>query len=208
MGPTVEQRRQESLKRFSSSEVQELRQQLKRVELDCSDAESCPGSSDFNQITEPLKNEQNDVKMSSQDVTHLLHSCNEQHTFCQSINDALIQLIVELVPLVKDNFMCIKQLCVFTKELKEQEKRFLSKIEVLRDLKEQLDSFQVAYLEELEKWSRAQKEEVHGVEKLLFNSLHQGKLQVSWIYEEIIFNKYRQLEIFQKFLRNLGIPFY
>ena len=180
MGKTVEQRRQESLKRISS-EVQELRQQLKRVKLDSSDAESCAGSSDFKQITQPLKNDQNDVKMSSQDVTHLLHSCNEQHTFCQSINDALIQLIVELVPLVKDNFMCIKQLCVFTKELKEQEKRFLSKIEVLRDLKEQLDSLQVAQLEELEKWSRAQKEQVQGVEKLLSSLLHQGKNQVSFI---------------------------
>ena len=193
MGKTVEQRRQESLKRISS-EVQELRQQLKRVKLDSSDAESCAGSGDFKQITQPLKNDQNDVKMSSQDVTHLLHSCEEQHTFCQSIYNALIQLIGEVAPLGEDNFMCIKQLYDFTKELKEQEKTFLPKIEVLRDLKEQLDSLQVAQLKELEKWSRAQKEQVQGVEKLLLSLLHQGKSQVSWIYEEI-FKKSRQLEI-------------
>ena len=184
MGKTVEQRRQESLKRISS-EVQELRQQLKRVKLDCSDAESCAGSGDLKQITQPLKNDQNDLKMASQDVTHLLHSCKEQHTFCQSIYNALIQLIGEVAPLGEDNFMCIKQLYDFTKELKEQEKSFLPKIDVLRDLKEQLDSWQVAHLEELEKWSRAQKEQVQGVEKLLSSLLHQGKSQVSWIYEKI-----------------------
>ena len=180
MGKTVEQRRQESLKRISS-EVQELRQQLKRVKLDSSDVESCAGSGGFKQITQPLKNDQNDVKMSSQDVPHLLHSCEEQHTFCQSIYNALIQLIGEVAPLGEDNFMCIKQLYDFTKELKEQEKTFLPKIEVLRHLKEQLDSLQVTQLEELEKWSRAQKEQVQGVEKLLSSLLHQGKNQVSFI---------------------------
>ena len=180
MGKTVEQRRQESLKRISS-EVQELRQQLKRVKLDCSEAESFRGSSDFKQITQPLKNYQNDVTMSSQDVTHLLRSCEEQHTFCQRIYNTLIQLIGEVAPLGEDNFKCIKQLYDFTKELKEQEKTFLPKFEVLRDLKEQLDSLQVAHLEELEKWSRAQKEQVQGVEKLLLSLFQQpeGKSQVS-----------------------------
>ena len=182
MSKTVEQRRQESLKCISS-EVQELIQQLKRVKLHCSDAEKW--RSDFKQITQPLKNDQNDVKMSSQYVTHLLHSCEEQHTFCRSIYNALIQLIGEVAPLAEEHFMCIKQLYDFTKELKEQEKTFSSKIEVLRDLKEQSDSLQFAYFEELEKWGRAQKEQVQGVEKLLLSLPHQGKSQVSWIYEEI-----------------------
>ena len=181
----MEQRRRESLPQRISSEVQELRRELKRVKLDCSNAESCPGSSDFKQITQPLKNDQNDLKMSSQDVTHLLHSCEEQHTFCQCIYSALIQLIGEVASLGEDNFMCIKQLYDFTKELKEQEKTFLPKFEVLRDLKEQLDSLQVARLEKLEKWSKALKEQVQGVEKLLLSLLHQGKSQVTLIYEDI-----------------------
>ena len=181
----MEQRRQEGMR------CSELRQQLSnRVKLDCSDVESCPGSTDFKQITQPLKSDQNDVKMSSQDVTHLLHSCEEQHTFCQNIYNALIQLIGEVAPLGEDNFMCIKQLYDFTKELMKQQETFLPKIEVLRDLKELLNSLQVAHLEELEKWSKAQEEQVRGVEKLLSSLLHplERKSQVSWVYEEIFKN--------------------
>ena len=184
MGKTVEKRRQESLRRIYS-DIQELRQEVKRVKLDCSNAQTCPGSSDFKQITQPLRNDQIDVTMSSQDVTHLLRSCEEQHTFCQGIYNNLIQLIGEVAPLGEDNFMCIKQLYDFTKELKEREKTFLPKFEVLLDVKEQLDSLQVARLEKLVKWSRAQEERFQEVEKLLLSLLHQRKSQVTLIYEEI-----------------------
>ena len=181
MGKSVEQRRQESLKRISS-EVQELRQQLKRVKLDCSDAESCAGTCDPIKVTVPSKKDLNDGKMSAQDVIHLLNSCEEQHTFFQDFYNALIQMIGEVPCVGEDNFLCIKQLYEFTRELKGQENKILlPKIDMLHHLKEHLDKPQVAQVEELEKWSRAQKEQVQGVEKLLSSLLHQGKNQVSFI---------------------------
>ena len=181
MGKSVEQRRQESLKRISS-EVQELRQQLKRVKLDCSDVESCPGTCDPIKVTEPSKKDLNDGEMSAQDVIHLLNSCEEQHTFFQDFYSALIRMIGEVPRLAEDNFLCIKQLYEFTRELKGPENKILlPKIYMLHHLKEHLDKPQVAQVEELEKWSRAQKEQVQGVEKLLSSLLHQGKNQVSFI---------------------------
>ena len=176
MGKTTEQRRQESLKRISS-EVQELRQQLKRVKLDCSDSETCTGISDPKDNEQSTKELLNDTKMPLQDPAHLLHSCEEQHAFCQGIYNALIKLIGEVGQPREDNFMCIKQLCDFTKELKDQEKIFFPKIELLRNLKQHLDKLQVAQVEELEKWSRAQKEQVEGVEKLLSSLLNQGNIE-------------------------------
>ena len=181
MGKSVEQRRQESLKRISS-EVQELRQQLKRVKLDCSDAESCAGTCDPIKVAVPSKKDLNDGEMSAQDVILLLNSCEEQHTFFQDFYSALIQMIGEVPRLGEDNFMCIKQLYDVTRELKGQENKILlPKIDMLHRLKEQLDKAQVAQVEELEKWSRTQKEQVEGVEKLLSSLLHQGKNQVSFI---------------------------
>ena len=181
MGKSVEQRRQESLKRISS-EVQELRQQLKRVRLDCSDAESYAGICDPIKVTEPSQKDLNDGEMSAQDVIHLLNSCEEQQAFFQDFYSALIQMIGEVPRLGEENFMCIKQLYNVTRELKGQENKIiLPKIDMLHRLKEQLDKPQVAQVEELEKWSRAQKEQVEGVEKLLSSLLHQGKNQVSFI---------------------------
>ena len=175
-GKTADQRRQESLKRISS-EVQELRQQLKRVKLDCGDTESCgSGISYPKENTQPVKEPQGDVKVTQQDAEHLLQSCEEQHSLCQAIYDALIKLIGEVGQPRDDNFMCIKQLCDFTKELKDQERTFFPKIEMLHSRKKHLDEQQVAQVEKLEKWSRAQTEQVEGVEKLLLSLLSQGKI--------------------------------
>ena len=178
MSKTSEQRRQESLKRIST-EVQELRQQLKRIKLDCNDTEPCHMISEPKENTEPSKEVLNDGNIPHEDAACLLHACGEQRSLCQGMYSALIKLIGEVGQPRDDNFMCIKQLCDFTKELKDQEKTFFSKINQLDGLKQQLDVPQVAQLEDLRKWSRAQKEQIEGVEKLLSSLLHQGKSQVS-----------------------------
>ena len=178
MSKTPEQRRQESLKRIST-EVQELRRQLKRIKLDCSDTQPCHMISEPKENTEPSKEVANDRIVPHQDAEYLLHSCKEQRTFCQGMYNALINLIGEVGKPREDNFKCIKQLCDFTKELRDQVRTFFSKIDQLHLLKQQLDKPQVEQEEELEKWSRAQKEQLEGVEKLLSNLLNQGKSQVS-----------------------------
>ena len=180
MSKTPEQRRQESLKRIST-EVQELRRQLKRIKLDCSDTQPCHMISEPKENTEPSKEVANDGTVPHQDVECLLQSCEEQRTFCQGVYNALIKLIGEVAQLRHDNSMCIKQLYDFTKELKDKEKAFFSKINQLRGLKQQLNLLQVAQLEELEKWRRIQEDQIEGVEKLLSILLHQGKSQVSSI---------------------------
>lgn len=189
MGKTADQRRQESLKRISS-EVQELRQQLKRVKLDCGDADlhvdssdgvkSCP-QGDVQSIKEAVDNVHvNSVcEHSSQgeSVQQLLKSCEDQRMFCQGIYDALIKLVGEVGQPREDNAKCIRQLCDFTKELQDQEKTFFAKIELVRSQSQQLDELQVARLEKLDKWKRAQKQQVEGVEKLLSSLLSQGTME-------------------------------
>lgn len=183
MGKTAGQIRQESLKRISS-EVQELRQQLKRVRLDCGDADSsewiknCP-----REDTQSLK-EAVDVVDSvhvcasqGESVEQLLKSCEDQRVFCQGIYDALIKLIGEVGQPREDNSQCIRQLCEFTKELQGQEKTFFAKIELVHGQSQHLDMLQVTRVEQLEKWKRAQTEQVEGVEKLLSSLLNQGKME-------------------------------
>lgn len=179
----MEQRRQESLKRISS-EVQELRQQLKRVKLDCGNADSsdvitnCPGED--TQSTKEVAADVNSVHvhaLQGESVEQLLKSCEDQRYFCQGIYDALIKLIGEVGQPREDNSKCIKQLCDFTKELRDREKTFFTKIELVRAQNQHLAEWQVARLEELEKWKRAQKEQVEGLEKLLSSLLNQGKME-------------------------------
>ena len=187
MGKTAEQRRQESLKRISS-EVQELRQQLKRVKLDCGDADldtsdgvkSCPQG-----VVQSIKKAVNDdhftsaIELSSQGekVQQLLKSCEDQRTFCEGIYGALIKLIGEVGQPREDNAKCIRQLCDFIKELQDQEKTFFSKIEQVRNQSQHLKELQVAQVERLDKWKRVQKQQVEGVEKLLLLLLSQGKVE-------------------------------
>ena len=185
MGKTPDQRRQESLKRISS-EVQELRQQLKKVKLDRSDTdEACGEISNGHKVIQdslPANDLQvPEAKVLQQDPEHLLQSCEEQHSLCQGIYSELIKLVGEVGQPRADNFMCIKQLCDFTRELREQEKTFFPKIEQLNDQKSHLDHLQVARVEKLEKWKRAQKEQVEGVEKLLSSLLKQGKIEKSQV---------------------------
>ena len=187
MGKTAEQTRQESLKRISS-EVQELRQKLKRVKLDCGDADldtsdgvkSCP-QGDVQSRKETL----GDVHVSSvcehssqgESVQQLLKSCEDQRIFCEGIYGALIKLIGEVGQPREDNAKCIRQLCDFTKELQDQEETFFSKIEQVRSQSQHLDKVQVAEVEKLDKWRRVQKQQVKGVEKLLSSLLSQGMME-------------------------------
>lgn len=186
MGKTAEQRRQESLKRISS-EVQELRQQLKRVKLDCGDADldtsdgvkSCPQGDlqsmkktvDDNHITSVSEH-----SSQGESVQQLLKSCEDQRMFCEGIYGALIKLVGEVGQPREDNAKCIRQLCDFIKELQDQEKTFFSKIEQVRS-QSQLNDLQLAQVASLDKWKRAQKQQVEGVEKLLLLLLNQGKME-------------------------------
>jgi len=210
MGKTTEQRRQESLKRISS-EVQELRQQLKRVKLDCGDVDlgasdtvkSC-AQGDVQSIKEAVDDEHvNSVSVHSsqgESVQQLLKSCEDQRTFCEGIYGALIKLVGEVGQPREDNAKCIRQLCDFIKELVDQEKTFFSKIEQVRSQSQHLNEVQVVQVEELDKWKRVQKEQVEGVEKLLLLLLNQGireKNQVSFAnaltranFQGISFHKY------------------
>lgn len=186
MGKTAEQRRQESLKRISS-EVQELRQQLKRVKLDCGDADldtsdgvkSCPQGDvqsmkktvDDNHITSVSEH-----SSQGESVQQLLKSCEDQRMFCEGIFGALIKLVGEVGQPREDNAKCIRQLCDFIKELQDQENTFFSKIEQVRS-QSQLNDLQLAQVASLDKWKRAQKQQVEGVEKLLLLLLNQGKME-------------------------------
>ena len=194
MGKTAEQRRQESLKRISS-EVQELRRQLKRVKLDCGDADlhtsdgvkSC-AQGDVQSIKEAVDDEHVNLVSEhwsqGESVQQLLKSCEDQRTFCEGIYGALIKLVGEVGQPREDNAKCIRQLCDFIKELQDQEKTFFSKIEQVRSQKQHLNELEVAQVEELDKWKRVQKQQVEGVSKLLLELLNQGmreKNQVNFV---------------------------
>ena len=110
-------------------------------------------------------------------MEQLLESCEVKRVSCQAGYDALIKLIGEVGQPQEDNSKCIRELRDFTKELRDQEKKFFSKIELVHGQSQHLDKRQVGRLEQLEKWKRAQKEQVAGVEKLLSSLLNQGKVE-------------------------------
>lgn len=179
MAKTTEQRRQESLKRISS-EVQELRQKLKKVKLDCGDGDPNDGCNYCSvDVAQPIcdsfeDSAQEKCHLQDESVEQMIQSCVEQRNLCQGIFDALINLVSEVGKPREDSAKCIGQLCDFTKELRDQEKTLFSKIEFVHN--QQLDKNQVIRIEQLQKWKRAQKEQVEGVEKLLSNVLQQGSI--------------------------------
>ena len=213
MGKTAEQRRQESLKRISS-EVQELRQQLKRVKLDCGDADldtsdgvkSCPQGGVQAAVDNEHVNSVSEHSSQSESVQQLLKSCEDQRRFCEGIYGALIKLVGEVGQPREDNAKCIQQLCDFTKELRDQEKTFFSKIEQVRSQSQHLNELQDAQVERLDKWKRVQKQQVEGVEKLLSSLLHQGmmeKRQVSFIISRLFLLNYAQCSYKNHFLNSI-----
>lgn len=172
MAKTPEQRRQESLKRISS-EVHELRQKLKKVKLDCGDGDPNDGSNYCSIVAvQPAPREKHQLQVER--VEQMIQSCEEQQRFCQGIYQALIRLVGEVGQPREDSAKCIRQLCDFTKELRDQEKTLFSNIELVRN--QHLGEHQVTRIEQLEKWKRAQKEQVEGVEKLFASVLQQGSM--------------------------------
>ena len=113
-----------------------------------------------------------------QSVEQLLQSCEEQCSFCEGIFIAFTKLIAAVAgQIMEDNSKCIQELWEFTKELRDQEKNFFSRIELARSRSQHLDEHHVARVEQLEKWRRAQKEKVEGVERLL-TALLQGNINM------------------------------
>lgn len=183
---TPEQRREDSLKRINS-EVQELRQQLKRIKFDMDSTDNCMVSSTDGKNIPKNKECKNDslvheAKVPQQDEVHLLQSCEEQQSLCQRIFDALIKLSGEVGQLKGDNYVCISTLWNFMKEIKDQEKLFSSKIESLNSLKDNLSEDQTDELEKLAKWYKTYQKQVDGLQKFLSSLLLQqqsAKNQVS-----------------------------
>ncbi|KAK2549955.1 hypothetical protein P5673_029403 [Acropora cervicornis] len=174
---TPEQRREDSLKRINS-EVQELRQQLKKMKFDMDSTDNCMVSSTNGKNIPKNKECKNDslvheAKVPQQDEVHLLQSCEEQQSLCQGIFDALIKLSGEVGQLKGDNFVCISKLWNFIKEIKDQEKLFSSKIESLNSLKDNLSEDQSDELEKLAKWYKTYQKQVDGLEKFLSSLLLQ-----------------------------------
>ncbi|XP_074617387.1 uncharacterized protein LOC141876602 isoform X2 [Acropora palmata] len=96
---TPEQRREDSLKRINS-EVQELRQQLKKMKFDMDSTDNCMVSSTNGKNIPKNKECKNDslvheAKVPQQDEVHLLQSCEEQQSLCQGIFDALIKKLLK-----------------------------------------------------------------------------------------------------------------
>ena len=177
MEKNPEQRREEILKRINS-EVQELLQQLKRV--DVGNTDKCLVSSIDGKNIAKNKEPKNyllghDATVPHQDEVHLLQSCEEQMSLYQGIFDAFVKLIPEVDELKDYNFESISKLCNFAKELKEQEKLFSSKIESLNSLKDILNEDQPAELEKLAKWYQTYREQFDQLQKLLSMLLPQGK---------------------------------
>ncbi|XP_074617393.1 uncharacterized protein LOC141876604 isoform X4 [Acropora palmata] len=177
MEKNPEQRREEILKRIKS-EVQELLQQLKRV--DVGNADKCLVSSIDGKNIAKNKEPKNDLlghdaTVPQQDEVHLLQSCEEQMSLYQGIFDAFVKLIPEVGELKDYNFESISKLCNFAKELKEQEKLFSSKIESLNSLKDNLNEDQPVELEKLAKWYQTYREQFDQLQKLLSMLLPQGK---------------------------------
>ena len=177
MGKKTEQRRQESL-RFINSEVQELLQQLKRVDVDNTD-KCLVFSIDGKNIAKDKEPKNDllghDATVPQQDEVHLLQSCKEQLSLYKGIFDAFIELIPKAGELKDYNFKSIPKLCNFTKELKEQEQLFSSKIESLNSLKDNLNDDQTAELEKLANWYKTHQRKVDGLERLLSTLPSQGR---------------------------------
>ena len=145
-----------------SSEVQELKQQLKSQPRRNTWAASAP-----------------DAKAPSQHGELLLQYCEEQHLLFQGIYQELIKLVGEVAELPRgDSVKCFKQLFDFAKELQNHEKKLIfTKIEQLTNQKQHLNKQQVIRVEKLEKWKREQQDHIEGVEKLISNWLKPGKVE-------------------------------
>ena len=173
-----EQKRQESLKRISA-ELHDLRERLKKNRIDSADSddESMPSKCEEGKAQDEDQKQQKH----KQELEDMLKSCEFQCQCWQGMFNGIIKLLGE-VGVLEDNSKCVRQLCDFTKELRQQEHRFFPRIEQLDKQQEQLNEMQIERLASLQKWQRAQNQQVEGIEKLLSSLLDPGnmKMRVSW----------------------------
>ncbi|XP_022791691.1 uncharacterized protein LOC111330948 isoform X2 [Stylophora pistillata] len=182
--------RQESLKRYISSELQDLRFQMKKGLLaacgnvgtanrtqDASKENIEPTSSSFNEEVGPPNDES---------VEELLQTCEEHRNFFQKMFEALIKMTAEVAQQNEDDVNCIQQLLDYAKELRQEEKALFSKIESTCTHNQLSDEKHADRTEELQKWKTQHEVQFKEVEKLL-----SGLLNAEWKMERGLGNKER-----------------
>ncbi|CAH3168214.1 unnamed protein product [Pocillopora meandrina] len=129
---TVVVARQESLKRYISSELQDLRLQMKKGQLACGNVDKTDtiqdASKDKTEPTSSLLNEEVDTP-NDESVEKLLQSCEEHRNHFQNMFEALIKLTAEAGQQSEDDVDCVQKLLDFTTELQQKGITLFSKIE-------------------------------------------------------------------------------
>ena len=171
---TVVVARQESLKRYISSELQDLRLQMKKGQLAYGNVDKTDtiqdASKDKTEPTSSLLNEEVDPP-NDESVEKLLESC-EEHRYCfQRMFDALIKLTGEVAQQNEDNDDCIENLLDFARELKQKETTLFSKIESVGTQSQLKDKHHANRVEELQKWKTQHELQFKEIEKLLSSGL-------------------------------------
>ena len=171
---TVVVARQESLKRYISSELQDLRLQRKKGQLACGNGDKTDGiqdaSKDKTEPTSSLLNEEVDPP-NDESVEKLLESCEEHRYYFQRMFDALIKLTGEVGQQNEDNVDCIEKLLDFARELKQKETTLFSKIESVGTQSQLKDKQHANRVEELQKWKTQHELQFKEIEKLLSSGL-------------------------------------
>ena len=171
---TVVVARQESLKRYISSELRDLRLQMKKGQLACGNGDKTDGiqdaSKDKTEPTSSLLNEEVDPP-NDESVEKLLESCEEHRYYFQRMFDALIKLTGEVGQQNEDNVDCIEKLLDFARELKQKETTLFSKIESVGTQSQIKDKQHANRVEELQKWKTQHELQFKEIEKLLSSGL-------------------------------------
>ena len=171
---TVVVARQESLKRYISSELRDLRLQMKKGQLACGNGDKTDGiqdaSKDKTEPTSSLLNEEVDPP-NDESVEKLLESCEQHRYYFQRMFDALIKLTGEVGQQNEDNVDCIEKLLDFARELKQKETTLFSKIESVGTQSQLKDKQHANRVEELQKWKTQHELQFKEIEKLLSSGL-------------------------------------
>ncbi|CAH3168216.1 unnamed protein product [Pocillopora meandrina] len=188
---TVVVARQESLKRYISSELQDLRLQMKKGQLANGNFDKTDGSQDASkdkkEPTSSLLNEEVDPP-NDESVEKLLQSCEEHRNIFQRRFEAVIKLTAEVAQQSEDNVNCISQLLEFTMELQQEEIKLFSKIDLVRTQSQLSDERHKDRAEELHKWKTQHEVQIKEVEKLLSGLLHQSTTEGKPNYKGRLFS--------------------
>ncbi|CAH3041114.1 unnamed protein product, partial [Pocillopora meandrina] len=173
---TVVVARQESLKRYISSELQDLRLQMKKGQLACGNVDKTDtiqdASKDKTEPTSSLLNEEVDTP-NDESVEKLLQSCEEHRNHFQNMFEALIKLTAEAGQQSEDDVDCVQKLLDFTMELQQKGITLFSKIESVGTQSQLKDQQHTNRFEDLHKWKTQLELQIKEVEKLLLGLLHQ-----------------------------------